>query len=201
MFMNEQMESILATAARLIVEEGMEWGGAKRQALADLDLPSRTPLPDNMQLEVAVRAHIDLFCPDTQVAAMRALLHAARDAMRTMAAHNPYLTGALWRGLATEKSDIFIQLFCEDAKLAEIDLINQGVRFEKTEVNGFRGQSVVALTTLVRIPKWTWPTGIHWVLYDVDDLRGALKPARGRRDGLADRGDLPAVERMLSAFE
>ena len=43
MFMNEQMESILATAARLIVEEGMEWGGAKRQALADLDLPSRTP--------------------------------------------------------------------------------------------------------------------------------------------------------------
>ena len=95
------MESILATAARLIVEEGMEWGGAKRQALADLDLPSRTPLPDNMQLEVAVRAHIDLFCPDTQVAAMRALLHAARDAMRTMAAHNPYLTGALWRGLAT----------------------------------------------------------------------------------------------------
>jgi hypothetical protein len=38
-------------------------------------------------------------------------------------------------------------------------------------------------------------------LYDADDLRGALKPGKGRRDGMADRGDLKAVERLLAEFE
>mgnify|MGYP006977868850 FL=1 len=107
----------------------------------------------------------------------------------------------MWRGLATAQSDIYIQLFCDDAKMAEIDLINQGVPYETTEITGFRGEPVVALTTLQRVGSWTWPTAIHWVLYDADDLRGALKPGKGRRDGMADRGDLKAVERLLAEFE
>jgi len=199
--MREEIDSIAATAARLIVEDGMEWGPAKHQALADLDLPSRTPLPDNAQLEVAVRAHIDIFCPETHHETMRLLLGKAIGAMRQMGDHQPYLTGALWRGLATARSDIYIQLFCDDAKMAEIDLINQGVPFETTEISGFRGEPVVALTTLQRIGSWTWPTAIHWILYDADDLRGALKPGRGRRDGLADRGNLAAVEQLLATFQ
>jgi hypothetical protein len=199
--MSEQIEAIATTAARLIVEDGMEWGPAKRQALTDLDLPSRTPLPDNLIIEDAVRAHISIFCPDTQRQAMVTLLKAATAAMRAMSAHQPYLTGAVWRGLATAQSDIYIQLFCDDAKMAEIDLINQGVPYETTEITGFRGEPVVALTTLQRVVSWTWPTAIHWVLYDADDLRGALKPGKGRRDGMADRGDLKAVERLLAEFE
>ena len=38
---------IAAAAARLVVEEGMEYGPAKRRALRDLGLPTRTSLPNN----------------------------------------------------------------------------------------------------------------------------------------------------------
>ena len=47
--------AIAATAARLVVEEGLEYAAAKRRALKELGLPARTPLPDNDLLEEAVR--------------------------------------------------------------------------------------------------------------------------------------------------
>ena len=47
--------AIAATAARLVVEEGLEYAAAKRRALKELGLPARTPLPENDLLEEAVR--------------------------------------------------------------------------------------------------------------------------------------------------
>ena len=49
---------IAETAARLIVEEGLEWGPAKRRAVKQMGLPPRTALPDNAVLEDAVRAYL-----------------------------------------------------------------------------------------------------------------------------------------------
>ena len=57
---------IASTTARLVVEEGLEWGPAKRRAVRQLGLPARTPLPDNDEVEDAVREYIALFCADTQ---------------------------------------------------------------------------------------------------------------------------------------
>ena len=37
---------IANAAARLVVEEGLEWGPAKRRAVKQLGLPARTPLPE-----------------------------------------------------------------------------------------------------------------------------------------------------------
>ena len=92
--MDEQALAIAASAARLIVEDGMEWGPAKRQALNDLDLSSRTPLPDNTLLESAVREHIAIFCPDTQAQAVSTLLVCAVAWMQRMPHHNPWLTNS-----------------------------------------------------------------------------------------------------------
>ena len=64
---------IANTAARFVVEEGLEWGPAKRRAVRELGLPARTALPDNDQLEDAVREYLDLFCADTQPGELRAL--------------------------------------------------------------------------------------------------------------------------------
>jgi hypothetical protein len=47
----EVKAEIAATAARLVVEEGLEYGPAKRRALRELGLPSRSPLPGNDMLE------------------------------------------------------------------------------------------------------------------------------------------------------
>ena len=56
---------IAQTAASMVVEEGLEYGPAKRRALKQLGLPTRTPLPDNQLLEAAVREHLTVFCGDT----------------------------------------------------------------------------------------------------------------------------------------
>ena len=48
---NDIKQEIAATAARLVVEEGLEYGPAKRRALRELGLPARQALPDNETLE------------------------------------------------------------------------------------------------------------------------------------------------------
>ena len=59
---------IAAVAARYVVEDGMEYGPAKRQAGHQLGLSAKAPWPDNLVMEAAVREYIAVFCPDTQAA-------------------------------------------------------------------------------------------------------------------------------------
>ena len=63
--MSQTLE-IAAAAARLIVDEGMEYDQAKRRAARDFG--PRVELPDNATVEAAVREHIAIFCADTQPA-------------------------------------------------------------------------------------------------------------------------------------
>lgn len=185
---------IADTAARLVVEDGLEYGPAKRHALQQLGLPARTPLPDNEQLEAAVAEYIALFCADTQPAELRALRRVALTWMERMADFRPHLAGAVWHGTATRLSDIYLQLFCDDPKSAEILLIDRGVSYDPSTVQGFHGQPVEALTLGQAAPELGTVVGVHLLIYDLDDLRGALRPdARGRTP----RGDTAAVRRLL----
>lgn len=185
---------IADTAARLIVEDGLEYGPAKRHALQQLGLPARTPLPDNDQLEAAVAEYIALFCADTQPAELRALRRVALTWMERMADFRPHLAGAVWHGTATRLSDIYLQLFCDDPKSAEILLIDRQVSYDPSTVQGFHGQPVEALTLGQAAPELGTVVGVHLLIYDLDDLRGALRPdARGRTP----RGDTAAVRRLL----
>lgn len=185
---------IADTAARLIVEDGLEYGPAKRRAVQQLGLPARTPLPDNDQLEAAVAEYIALFCADTQPAELRALRRVALTWMERMADFRPHLAGAVWHGTATRLSDIYLQLFCDDPKSAEILLIDRGVSYDPSTVQGFHGQPVEALTLGQAAPELGTVVGVHLLIYDLDDLRGALRPdARGRTP----RGDTAAVRRLL----
>ena len=70
-----------------------------------------------------MREYIALFCADTQPAELAALRELALVWMQRMADFRPFLGGAVWRGTATRLSDIYIQLFCDDPKSAEIALI------------------------------------------------------------------------------
>ena len=185
---------IADTAARLVVEDGLEYGPAKRHALQQLGLPARTPLPDNDQLEAAVAEYIALFCADTQPAELRALRRVALTWMERMADFRPHLAGAVWHGTATRLSDIYLQLFCDDPKSAEILLIDRQVSYDPSTVQGFHGQPVEALTLGQAAPELGTVVGVHLPIYDLDDLRGALRPdARGRTP----RGDTAAVRRLL----
>jgi hypothetical protein len=192
--MDQLKDEIAASAARMVVEEGLEYGSAKRRAVKQLGVASKSVMPNNDQVEAAVREYIALFCADTQPAELLALRTLALEWMRRLERFRPYVAGAVWHGTATRNSDIYLQLFCDDSKSAEIELIDMGVRFDATSVNGFQGESVDALSVQVRSPALGAHIGIHLMVYDFDDLRGALKPdAQGRRP----RGDMAALVELL----
>jgi hypothetical protein len=186
--------AIAATAARLVVEEGLEYGPAKRRALRELGLPSRSPLPANDMLEDEVFDYLKLFCSDTQPQELRALRELALTWMERLQVFRPHLSGAVWRGSATRLSDIYIQLFCDDPKSAELSLIDQGVRYDVQVIKGFKGEEVDALSIHSLCPALNEDIGVHLMVYDYDDLRGALQPDER---GLAVRGDLASLRQLL----
>jgi hypothetical protein len=132
---------IAASAARLVVEDGLEYGPAKRQAVRVLGLPGRTSLPGNDEVETAVFEYIALFCADTQPLELTALRELALRWMERLAPFRPHLTSAVWRGSATRLSDIVIELFCDDSKSAEIALIDDRIPYQPRTVNGMRGET------------------------------------------------------------
>lgn len=185
---------IAAAAAALIVEEGLEYGPAKHRAVKQMGLPARSELPGNDEVEGAVFEYIAIFCADTQPAELQALRELALTWMQRMAAFRPYLGGAVWHGTATRLSDIYIQLFCDDPKSAEIALIDHQVDYEPRSVTGFTGEKVEALSLSSFCPGLNENVGVHLMVYDHDDLRGALRPdGKGRKP----RGDLAAVQKLL----
>ena len=194
--MADLTDEIAASAAQCVVEEGLEYGPAKRRALKVLGLPPKTPLPNNEQVEAQVRDYIEIFCADTQPGELLALRQHALMWMTRLVAYRPYLGGAVWHGTATRLSDIYLQLFCDDAKSTEIELINQGVDFEARTVNGLHGEPVEALSIHSYCEALGEEIGVHLLINDFDDVRGALKlDSQGR----SPRGDVQAVKRLFEA--
>lgn len=187
-------QEIAATAARLVVEEGLEYGPAKQRALKTLGLPKRTALPGNDELEEQVRDYLALFCADTQPAELAALRELAGLWMERLAEFRPHLCGAVWRGTATRLSNIHLQLFCDDSKSAEIALLNWRVDYEVGSITGPRGQPIDVLTLAAPCKALGESVTVALSILDFDDLRGALKPdAKGR----SERGDLGALRKLL----
>ena len=194
--MTDLTDEIAASAAQCVVEEGLEYGPAKRRALKVLGLPPKTPLPNNEQVEAQVREYIDIFCADTQAVELLALRQHALMWMKRLAAYRPYLGGAVWHGTATRLSDIYLQLFCDDAKSTEIELVNLGIDFEARSVNGLHGEPVEALSIHSFCEALGEEIGVHLLINDYDDMRGALKmDSQGR----SPRGDAAAVARLIEA--
>jgi hypothetical protein len=187
-------EEIAHIAARLVVEEGMEYAQAKRKAARDVG--GRPELPSNEQLEGAVREHIALFCADTQPAELLALREVACVWMQRLAEFNPHLSGAAWRGTATRLSAVHLDLYCDDPKAAEIMLINAGEDYDVGSLDRpGRREPLPVLSLASPSQALGEVVTVHLMLHDFDDLRGALKPdAQGR----AWRGNGDALRRLMA---
>jgi hypothetical protein len=186
---------LAAVAARLVVDDGQDYASAKRQAIRLLGLGgARVPLPDNAAMDAAVREHIAIFCAETQPVELQALRQIALLWLERLAEFSPYLGGSVWHGTATRHSDIYIQLFCDDPKAAEWRLLDKGVDYQVGTVMGWKGEPVDALSLRLRCePLEQWVL-VHLMVYDLDDVRGALKPdAQGRKP----RGDAQALRALL----
>ena len=191
------LDEIAANAARLVVEEGMEYAAAKRKAQRALGRHGngRGELPANEQVEDEVREYLALFCADTQPAELLVLRRLALVWMERLAEFRPHLGGAVWRGTATRLSAIHLDLYCDDTKSTEIALINKGVAYDVGSRPDARGGEVDLLRIGTRCPEFGEPVTVFLTILDHDDLRGALKPdARGR----SWRGDAAALRRLLA---
>jgi hypothetical protein len=170
---------IAAAAARMIAEDGTDYGTAKRKAAKQIlgDVRVRGDiLPNNAQIEEEVRRYNDLFFGETQPAR---LLHLRKLALRLMIElekFNPHLTGAVLNGTAGEHSDIHLQLFADSPKDVQLYLLNKNINFEVSETPHFKGRNeVIETVSFMRENE-----GVHLALYDTDDLRGAVKKTEAR---------------------
>ena len=188
---------IAATAARLVVEEGMEYGPAKRRAARALGRSGTraVELPGNDVVEDEVREYLAIFCAETQPAELAELREVAVVWMERLAEFRPHLTGAVWRGTATRLNNIHLELFCDDSKATELALIDRRVDYDVGSRMGPRGELVdvlsVAHTSTVLGERVT----VHLSVLDHDDLRGGLKPDAG---GRSQRGDLTALRKLMA---
>ena len=197
-------DEIAAVAARLIAEDGLDYAGAKRRAAREVlgDSARSHPdcMPDNTQVEEAVREHQALFMADTQPGRLLALRQSARDVMRFLDAAGLGLTlfvsGAIVNGTAGEHSDIHLQVFDDNAKDLEIHLLNAGIEFEVSEHTGGRsGELLSFLWPQRRAFSRAAPVGdqeaVHLAVLDPRDNRGLQA---------GERADLRALEALIAAM-
>lgn len=191
-------EEIAATAARLVVEEGMEYGPAKRRAARALGRASTrsAELPGNDLVEDQVREYLAIFCAETQPAELAELRAIAAVWMERLAEFRPHLAGAVWRGTATRLNNIHLELFCDDSKAAELALIDRRVDYEVGSRPGPRNALVDVLSVAHTSAALGERVTVHLSVLDHDDLRGALKPDAG---GRSQRGDLAALRKRMAS--
>lgn len=191
-------DEIAATAARLVVEEGMEYGPAKRRAARVLGRGGTraAELPGNDLVEDEVRSYLAIFCADTQPGELAELRAIAAVWMERLAEFRPHLTGAVWRGTATRLNNIHLELFCDDSKAAELALIDRRVDYDVGSRPGPRGQPIDVLGVAHTSAVFGERVTVHLSVLDHDDLRGGLKPDAG---GRSQRGDLAALRKLLAA--
>ena len=114
--------------------------------------------------------------------------------MQDLAQFQPFLTGAVLNGTAGEHSDIYLQLFSDSPKDVEIYLLNRNIKFEVSESAHFKEQN-----KLVETLSFMWHNeGVHLVLYQHHDLRGAVKnKAGGRRE----RAGIDTLQALIGESE
>jgi hypothetical protein len=180
-------------AARLIAVDGVaDYATAKQKAARQAGLGADEPLPDNQEVEDALRAYQALFQQEEHPRELRWLRGIAVEAMRLLADFDPHLTGSVLNGTAGPESDVNLQVFADDCKEIELLLINRGIRYRAEERSVRRGDRKHAVPVL-RIERDGAEIAI--AVLAPNDLRVQRRGADGRT---IERARLAQVEAMLA---
>lgn len=182
--------TIAAQAARLMAEDGIaDYGLAKRKAARQLGAPETEALPNNAEVEAALRAYQAIYQEDEQRERLLEMRRTAVEVMRLLAPFKPYLTGPVLDGTAGRYADIELEAFPDSSKEVEIFLLNKGFRFDQNEPRRGGAEAPECVLTL----DWNGFC-VKLALYAPDAER-----AQKRRNGRSlDRARLPFVESLLT---
>jgi hypothetical protein len=180
-------------AARMMAEDGVadyataKWKAARQAGLADSNL-----LPDNSEIEAALREYQGLYQKEEQPEHLRHLREIAVKVMRDFEEFRPALVGSVLSGTAGQYSDVNLQLFTDDPKSLTLFLLNRRYRFEEGSRRVRRGDAV---TDVPQIHLQVENVPVTLTVLERDDERAS---ARARGDGDApQRARLADVEALL----
>lgn len=124
----QRRQRLAHEAARLMAEGGLhDFQQAKRKAASRLGIHDEASLPQNREIEDALRQYQRLFNRDTQPAALRRRREAALEAMTFLAPFEPRLAGAVLEGTADTSSPIELHLHADDPDAVARFLQQQGI--------------------------------------------------------------------------
>ncbi len=181
-------------AARLMAEDGVaDYGTAKQKAARQAGLRDANLLPDNSEIEAALREYQELYQAEEQPAHLRRMREVALRVMREFGAFRPVLVGSVLAGTASKFSEVNLQLFAEDEKSLMIFLRNHRYRFEEGVRRVRRGGSEVEVPQILLEVE---SIAVTLTVLDRDDERGNPR-VRGEAD--TERAGLAQVEALLGS--
>src|SRR5512132_2884444 len=136
-----------------MAEDGVaNYASAKQKAARQAGLSDANLLPDNSEIEAALREYQGLYQSEEQPAHVRRLREVAVRVMREFGEFRPALVGSVLAGTAGPHSDVNLQLFTDDPKALTMFLVNRRYRFEegaKSVPRGGRMESVPQISLAV----------------------------------------------------
>jgi hypothetical protein len=186
--------AIAAHAARLIVQDGIEDRGlAKRKAARQLGYDQSRHMPDNDELDLALREYQSIYQPEAYAEQLRQLRALAAEWMLALDAFHPYLTGSILSGNAGPNAAVQIQLFAENPKSVEMYLLNQGLSFEQGQVR------LVVAAEVRTLPSYTLDDDGATVILTVLGDRDVRSPVRATPGGkIIERAKRQVVEALFA---
>lgn len=131
---DQMRRSVAVEAARLMSESGIrDFQVAKRKAAERLGANEKSQLPNNSEIENALREYQRLFQGDEHPQTLRRLREEARDAMKFFKDFEPRLVGAVLEGTADKFSAVCLHLFCDAPEQVMILLDENGIEFEEQD--------------------------------------------------------------------
>lgn len=118
----------------LAEDGGMDYGFAKRKAARQLGMSDSRQLPDNREIEEALRSYQALYQGQEQPDRLSMLRQVAVKYMELLRDFDPHLTGSVLNGTAGRHSDVNLQLFTDNDKELEFFLMNRKIAYRRGEI-------------------------------------------------------------------
>lgn len=166
---NQDMRRRIAhAAARILAEDGsLDYGSAKRKAARQLGAPDSDNLPDNQQIDEALRSYQALYRADETRAQVALLRQAAIEYMEQLADFDPHLTGPVLNGTAGRNTEINLQLFTDEQKEVEFLLMRLKIPYQTAEYRMSDAPGKVYPRFIINDPR----APVDLVVYPATDLR------------------------------
>ena len=189
---NHMRDRICDLAARLMAEDGIQdYSLAKRKAARRLGAEDTRHLPDNSEIEAALRQRFALYQPQ-QETYIQSLRECALGLMQKFLRFTPRLIGPVLSGSATRFAGIELMVFCEDLNEILFFFIQEKQAYKLTEQSFKLNGALVKLPAVLITEQMT---GVTLIVAPKGIPSMHLCAADGRK---IDSANLARVQALLS---